>query len=92
MIFLYAIIVLAICIFSSIGIDRFFDYKKTQLEYEKVNGEQTTEISVKALALEIEKENTKQMELDADAFKEKEHTRQYEIKTNYRNKYHERLY
>jgi hypothetical protein len=42
--------------------------------------------------LEIEKENTKQMELDNDAFKEKEKTKQYEIKSNYKEKYGSTLY
>lgn len=99
MTFLYITIVLALALVGSIGIRSFFDYKKTKLEYEKVSGEQTTEISIKALQLEIEKENTKQMELNAMAFRDKhnaikakEDTEQLRIKADYKAKYDKRLY
>lgn len=89
---LYIMITIVIGVVCTVGLYCYFDYKKSQLEFEKTSGEQTTKISIKALELEIEKENTKQVEKDADAFKEKEKTKQYEIKTNYRGKYNERLY
>ena len=106
MTFLYIMIALAICVFGSIGIWCFFDYKKIKLEYEKVVEKQTSEISIKAVELEIEKENTKQMELNSNAFIEKqrvikakedsiksqEETKHLKIKTEYREKYNDRLF
>lgn len=99
MTFLYITIVLALALVSSIGIYRFFDYKETLLEYEKASGEQTTEISIKALQLEIEKENTRQMELNEMAFRDKnntikakEETERLKIKSDYKEKHGERLY
>lgn len=89
---LYMVGVIVFGVICSVGLWCYFDYKKEQLECQKVCGKQNEEISVKALLLEIEKENTRQMEIDADAYKEKEHTRQYEIKSDYRDKHDERLY
>ena len=99
MIFLYITMVIAPALVGSVGLYCFFDYKKAQLENEKVCGKQNEEISIKAIQLEIEKENTKQIELNANAFSEKnraikakEDTEQLRIKTNFKDKYNERLY
>ena len=86
------VVVIGISVVCSIGLHCYFEYKPKQLAYKKEHEEQMSEVSVKALMLEIEKENTKQMELDKDAFKEKEKTKQYEIKERYKDKHNSSLY
>lgn len=95
----YIWMVVSIFAFCTIVAVCYFDYKKKQLEYQEVYGKQNEEISIKAIQLEIEKENTKQIELNANAFSEKhraikakEDTEQLRIKTNFKEKYNERLY
>lgn len=85
-------IVVMLGLVSSVGLICYFEFKKKELDYKKANDEQTKEISVKALKLEIEKEHTKQMQLDSDAFKTKENTKQYEIKAEYKEKYGSTLF
>ena len=92
MIGLYITVTIVFGVVCSIGLFCYFHYKSEQFDFQKNCGKQNEAISIKALELEIEKENTRQMEIDADAYKEKEHTRQYEIKSNYKDKQGERLY
>lgn len=96
---LYALMVIVVGIVCSVGLYVYFHYKEKELECQKVCGKQNEEISIKALQLELEKENTKQMELDSNAFrakhdvvKAKEETEQLKIKADYREKHGERLY
>lgn len=96
---LYALLIIVVGIVCSIGLYVYFHYKEKELEFQKVCGKQNEEISIKALELEIEKENTKQMELDSTAFrarhdvaKEQEKTKQLQIKSDYKNKHNENLY
>lgn len=84
----------------------YFHYKPKQLEYQKELEKQNAEISIKALELEIEKENTKQIELNSHAFERKEsaleeearrikaqeETKQLQIKSDFKDKHNERLY
>ena len=92
MIALGIVIVIVSGIVASVGLCCYFSYKPTQLEYQKEIDKKASEISAKALILQIEKENTRQMEIDADAFKEKEKRMQYEIKSAYRDKHCTSLY
>lgn len=92
MIALGIVIVIVSGIVASVGLCCYFSYKPTQLEYKKEVDKNASEISVKALIFQIEKENTRQMEIDADAFKEKEKRMQYEIKSAYRDKHGTSLY
>lgn len=85
-------VVIVVGIVWCVSLFCYFHYKPKQLEYQKESEKQNAEISVKALELEIAKEHTKQMEIDADAFKTKEETRKYEIKANYEDKHGQRLY
>ena len=96
---LYALIVIVVGIVCSVGLYVYFHYKEKELECQKVCGKQNEEISVKALELEIEKENTRQMELDSNAFRAKhdvvkaqEETKQLQIKSDFKEKFDERLY
>lgn len=99
MIVLYITVAIVFGVVCSIGLGFYFYYKTKQLECQRVCGKQNEEISIKALELEIEKENTRQMELDSTAFKarhdvakEQEETEQMRIKTKYRELFNDRLY
>ena len=92
MIALGIVIVIGISVVCSIGLHCYFEYKPKQLEYKKEQEAHLSEVGLKTMMLEIERENTKQMELDKDAFKEKERTKQYEIKERYRDKHDSTLY
>lgn len=92
MIALGIVIVIVIGVVCSIGLHCYFEYKPILLEYKKEKEAHLSEIGLKTIMLEIEKENTKQMGLDKDAFKEKEKTKQYEIKSAYRDKHDSSLY
>lgn len=92
MIALGIVIVIVIGVVCSIGLLCYFEYKPKQLEYKKEKEANMSEIGLKTMLLEIEREHTKQMELDKDAFKEKEKTKQYEIKERYRDKHDSSLY
>lgn len=63
MIALFIVIAIVVGIVCSVGLCGYFKYKEKELEYQEVYTKQNEEISIKALQLEIEKENTKQMEL-----------------------------
>lgn len=106
MIGLYITVVIVIGVVCAIGLPCYFNYKPKQLDYQKECEKQNAEISIKALQLEIEKENTKQIELNSHAFERKEsaleeearrikaqeETKQLQIKADFREKYNERLY
>ena len=89
---LYIVIVVVLGVVCSIGLVCYFQYKPKQLEYKKEQEARLSEVGIKTMMLEIERENTRQMEIDADAFKEKEKTKQYEIKSAYRDKHDSSLY
>lgn len=92
MIILGIVITIGISVVCSIGLRCYFEYKPKQLAYKKEQETQLSEVGLKTIMLEIERENTKQMEIDKDAFKEKERTKQYEIKSAYRDKHDSSLY
>lgn len=92
MITLGIVIVVVLGVVCSIGLHCYFQYKPKQLEYKKEQEARLSEVGLKTMILEIEREHTRQMEIDADAFKEKEKTKQYEIKSAYRDKYDSTLY
>lgn len=85
-------IVIGISAVCSIGLLCYFEYKPKQLEYKKEQEARLSEVGLKTMMLEIEREHTRQMEIDADAFKEKEKTKQYEIRSAYRDKHDQTLY
>lgn len=96
---LYITVAIVFGVVCSIGLLSYFNYKAKQFKCQEVCGKQNEEISIKALELEIEKENTRQMELDSTAFKarhdvakEQEKTKQLQIKSDYKNKHNESLY
>lgn len=106
MIGLYITTVIMIGLVCATGLLSYFNYKPKQLDYQKEREKQNAEISIKALELEIEKENTKQMELNGRAFERKEfaleeearrikaqeETKQLQIKSDYKEKHNERLF
>lgn len=99
MIGLYITVAIVFGVVCSIGLLCYFDYKAKQFKCQEVCGKQNEEIGIKALELEIEKENTRQMELDSTAFKARhdvakaqEETKQLQIKSDYEAKYNKRLY
>lgn len=85
-------IAFGISVVCSIGLLCYFEYKPKHLEYKKEQEARLSEVGLKTMILEIEREHTRQMEIDADAFKEKERTKQYEIKERYRDKHDQSLY
>lgn len=99
-------VVIVVGVVWCVSLSCYFHYKPKQLEYQKECEKQNAEISIKALELEIEKENTKQMELNSHAFeikesaveeklrsiKSQEETKQLQIKSDYREKYGDRLF
>lgn len=92
MITLGIVIVVVLGVVCSIGLYCYFQYKPIQLEYKKEQEARLSEVGLKTMILEIERENTKQMEIDKDAFAEKERTKQYEIKERYKDKHNSSLY
>jgi hypothetical protein len=92
MIALLIVTVIVVGVVCCIGLHCYFQYKPKQLEYQKEKEAHLSDVGLKTMELEIERELTKQMELDKDAFKEKEKTKQYEIKERYGDKHNSSLY
>ena len=92
MIALCIVVAIMVGIVCCVGLLCYFEYKPKQLEYQKEKEAHLSDVGLKTMELEIERELTKQMELDKDAFKEKEKTKQYEIKMNYKDKHGSSLY